>query len=160
MPTKKSKSSASRRSRSAARARSPRWLGWAIFVGLLVIAILAIYFQNRSAPLANTLPNESSPAQAYALISQGAIVIDIRQSGWFAQYRIPGSLNVPKDEVSRNLAMIPKGVNLVVIDDLGDQSAEVRDYLLRRGYPSVTIVIGGITGWIEQGLFVEGTFPY
>lgn len=152
--------SVARRSRPNRRARSSSWMGWLALAVLVMAAAIALYFQFRTPQIVNTLPDVVTPEQAAALISRGAVVIDIRSVGWYSTYRIPGSLNVPADQLEFNLKNIPRNVNLVIIDDLGDQAGAARDLLLRHGFTAVTAVYGGITEWIDQGFYVEGVFPY
>ena len=157
MPRKSSKPAA--RSRSRSRQALPDWAGWA-FAALLLLMVAVVVYMNTSKPqYTNSLADQVTPEQAYYMILDGAVVIDIRPAGEFAAWQIPGSLSVPLDRLEQNVAGVPRDVNLIVVDFMGVDAPRGRDILLRNGFHAVTAMQSGIEEWRLLGLPLLGTFP-
>jgi phage shock protein E len=85
------------------------------------------------------------PATDYAqLVSEGAIIVDVRSSGEFANGHIEGSINIPVDALASNLNKL-KDKNKVIITCCasGMRSAAAKGILKSNGY--ATVFNGG--GW-------------
>lgn len=89
-------------------------------------------------------------------------LFDVRGPGAYARGHVPGALNLPRRAISaERLAAVPAGT-LVVVYCAGphcngaDKAALA---LARLGRP-VKIMIGGITGWLDEGFaLAEGDAP-
>jgi len=137
----------------------PDWAGWT-FAALLILMVAAVVYMNTRTPrYTNNLPDTVTPEQAYYLILDGAIVVDVRPFEQFLVWQIPGSLSVPLDRLEDNVAGIPRGVNLVVVDYMGYDAPRGRDILLAHGFDAVTAIEGGIEEWRLQHFPLLGTFP-
>lgn len=73
-----------------------------------------------------------------ALLSEGALIIDVRTPGEFASGHIKGAVNIPVDQLSRNLAKL-KDKNQVIITCCasGMRSSSARGILQSKGYTRV-----------------------
>ena len=50
-----------------------------------------------------SLFGRKNPADIQTMLAQGAKVIDVRSPGEFAQAHVPGSINVPLDQLTRRI---------------------------------------------------------
>jgi rhodanese-related sulfurtransferase len=87
----------------------------------------------------------------------GFVVLDVRSPELYAAGHVPGAANLPHRRiVGRNLAGFPEGVLFVVYCSgphcNGADRAAVA--LARLGRP-VKKMIGGMTGWIDEGYEVD-----
>ena len=114
-----------------------------------------------TAPTPTPPPVVASPAaleltvsvtQAGALRDAGAFVLDVREPDEFAAGHIGGARLIPLGELPNRLAEVPRDKMIVVVCRTGHRSAQGRDILLGAGYPSVTSMATGMTGWIAAGL--------
>ena len=77
----------------------------------------------------------------------GALLLDVRTPEEFRAGRIPGSRNLPLQELERAPAVIGSGsVPLYLYCRSGNRSAAAARILRRMGYRNVTD-LGGISGW-------------
>jgi rhodanese-related sulfurtransferase len=108
------------------------------------------------AHFSSLLEFETDCADVHAAISAGHggfVVLDVRSPELFAVGHVPTAHNLPHGRVNeRNLAAYPAGTLFVVYCDgphcNGADRAAVR--LARLGRP-VKKMIGGVTGWIDDG---------
>lgn len=100
-----------------------------------------------------------SPAQAQALIAQGAPAVDVREPNEFAAGAIQGSINVPLGAIQQRggAALTEVGIdlsspNIVLVCRSGNRSgqacAALRGALGERGHN----LAGGVIAWANQGL--------
>jgi rhodanese-related sulfurtransferase len=83
----------------------------------------------------------------------GFVVLDVRSPASYAAGHVPGAVNLPHGRlIERNLAAHPQGTLFVVYcagpHCNGADRAALR--LARLGRP-VKTMIGGITGWLDEG---------
>ena len=77
----------------------------------------------------------------------GAVLVDVRTPEEYREGRIPGSRNVPLDELERTAEAVPdRNTPLFVYCLSGARSSRAALALRRMGYASVTN-IGGISGY-------------
>jgi rhodanese-related sulfurtransferase len=81
------------------------------------------------------------------------ILIDVRSPTMFAEGHVPGSINLPHGKMTASrMAEFPQGKLLVVYcagpHCNGANKAAMR--LARLGLP-VKLMIGGVTGWLDEG---------
>lgn len=91
-----------------------------------------------------------SPQQTSNLINQqDALVIDLRSGDAFRKGHIHGSENVPADKFDDELARLEKldGRPIILVCELGSQSAAVGRKLLAKKVKSVYRLKGGIDAW-------------
>ncbi|MDP4201279.1 MAG: rhodanese-like domain-containing protein [Bacteroidota bacterium] len=80
----------------------------------------------------------SPKADFKELVSQGAIILDVRSKGEFASGHIQGSINIPVDQLSGNLNKFKdKNRTIITCCASGMRSASAKGILLSRGYTSV-----------------------
>lgn len=80
-----------------------------------------------------------SPKTNYAqLVKEGALILDVRSRGEYSGGHIAGSVNIPVDELSRNLSKL-KDKNKVIITCCasGMRSASAKSMLVSNGFTKV-----------------------
>ena len=78
--------------------------------------------------------------------SDPPLVLDVREPWELEIVRLPGTLDIPMNEVPVRLSELPKERNIVVMCHAGGRSLNVARYLERLGY-RVSNLAGGIHAW-------------
>lgn len=114
------------------------------------------------AHFAAKLAFETDCSDVFSALSAGAtdfILLDVRSESAFAQMHAQGAQNLPHRQINATrMAQYPAGKTFVVYCagphcNGADQAAYK---IARLGYP-VKLMIGGITGWADEGLpFAQG----
>lgn len=94
-----------------------------------------------------------SPAEARALIAQGAMPVDIRPPDEFARGRVPGAVNVPVDRLDGLAAIAAPAV--VFHCRSGARTAAHRARLDAAAPCPAYLLDGGLDAWRRAGLPVE-----
>ena len=77
----------------------------------------------------------------------GAVLVDVRTPQEYREGHIPGSRNIPLQEISRSEPKLgPKDTPLFLYCRSGARSAQAASILRHMGYTNITN-IGGITAW-------------
>ncbi|MDX1441134.1 MAG: rhodanese-like domain-containing protein [Nitrosopumilaceae archaeon] len=79
---------------------------------------------------------------------ENVFLLDVRDKDEFSEYQIPGSVNIPLDNLfnSKSLEKIPKDIEIVTICPHGNRAMVASFALARAGIPSSTLQ-GGLTQW-------------
>ncbi len=95
-------------------------------------------------------------ATAVQLLSQGALCLDVRESGEHEAESLHGAINIPRGVVEFSIGEHPactdKSRTLLVYCKTGGRSALAAVSLQRLGYGNVVSLAGGIDAWRSQGL--------
>jgi|LakMenEpi03Aug12_release.lakeMendotaPanAssembly.Ray.scaffolds.fasta_scaffold117435_5 rhodanese-related sulfurtransferase len=77
----------------------------------------------------------SEPATDYAaLVKRGAMIIDVRTPGEFGSGHIKGSVNIPLDEIARNVPELKKKNKvLITVCRSGNRSGSAKSILEKGG---------------------------
>ena len=86
------------------------------------------------------------PAQARQLVSEGAVLVDVRSPGEFASGHIDGALNVPVQELSNRLGEIPEGRPVILYCLSGRRSAHAAEVLRKSGRKDI-YNLGAMSRW-------------
>jgi rhodanese-related sulfurtransferase len=71
------------------------------------------------------------------LKKNGAVLIDVRSAGEFANGNAPGTINIPLQELSSRLDQIPKSSPIVLCCASGTRSGMAKLLLLKNGFRNV-----------------------
>lgn len=82
------------------------------------------------------------PMDYKKLMSEGAIIVDVRTKGEFNSGHIKGSVNIPLDVLGNNLKKLDKNKSVITCCASGMRSASAKGILKSKGY---TAFNGG--GW-------------
>ncbi|MBX3271600.1 MAG: thioredoxin [Sandaracinaceae bacterium] len=101
--------------------------------------------------------SEVKPPELAALVGQGrAVPIDIRDAVSFARARIPGAVNVPRDDLtSRAGELRPTDGRVRVLYDRTTAGAKEAAEALREQGLDVAFLDGGLLHWEADGLPIE-----
>jgi rhodanese-related sulfurtransferase len=98
---------------------------------------------------------EVSPERASELAREGRELIDVRSPQEHEAGHIPGDRPVPFDRLKDEAKDLPNNQPIVLYCRSGDRSGAAVQALRASGYDAYSIE-GGILGWQEHGLPVEG----
>lgn len=76
-------------------------------------------------------------------------MLDVREPEEMADGVIPGSINIPMDDVELRLRELPTEREIVVICHVGMRSMYIAKMLKARGYDRVTNLKGGVDAWLR-----------
>jgi rhodanese-related sulfurtransferase len=101
---------------------------------------------------------EITAGEASDRVSQGAVVIDVREADDFAKEHARGALPLSKGVVELKIEQhVPDPATpIVCYCGGGSRSALVADNLKKMGYDNVASLIGGFKAWKEAGLPTDG----
>lgn len=112
----------------------------------------------NSAPRPDTTTPDGMPegqayrtvtADEFATVWPRATLVDVRSPEEHATAHVPGSLNIPLDDLPSRLADLPGGT-LYLMCGSGKRSSQAARILTGHGYQTVN-VSGGITEWYRAG---------
>lgn len=100
-----------------------------------------------------------SPAQLAARIEAGdaPLILDVRTPAEFSAGHIPGSINIPQDELGERLdaLALDPGDEIVVHCQSGRRASAAERTLREAGYTHVLDLEGHMQGWKAAGLPLE-----
>jgi molybdopterin/thiamine biosynthesis adenylyltransferase/rhodanese-related sulfurtransferase len=102
--------------------------------------------------------DEVDPAQARELASNGAVLVDVRETEEFSAGHIPGAKHVPRGYLESRIegAVPDRSRHLILYCASGNRSAYAARTLVEDlGYEHVESMRGGITLWKDHGYEVE-----
>ena len=116
---------------------------------LSIILLLVVMPFYAGAAIARNL----SPKEASSLVDQreDLYLLDVRTLGEYQQVRINGAQLIPIGQLVKRLAEVPKNRPVLVYCAVGSRSAQVVNYLARKGYPELYNLYGGIYSWAQKG---------
>ena len=79
-------------------------------------------------------------------------LLDVRTPGEYQQMRLADAHLIPIDQVTRRIDEIPKNRPVIIYCAVGSRSAQVFNFLARKGYQEVYNLDGGIYAWAQRGL--------
>lgn len=86
------------------------------------------------------------------------LIIDVRSRDEYTHRHLPGSINIPLDELSHNAENLPQQGSIYVICQSGRRSAQACDLLQRMGYKNAASIEGGLAAIDKAGGYiVQGT---
>jgi rhodanese-related sulfurtransferase len=93
------------------------------------------------------------PQEAFNLVNQRSdlYLLDVRTLGEYQKTRLEGARLIPIDQFAKRLSEVPKNRPILVYCAVGSRSAQVVNYLARKGYPEIYNLYGGIYAWAQKG---------
>ena len=71
------------------------------------------------------------------LVKQGAVILDVRNKNEFAGGHIKNSINIPLDQLEKNLSKFSKDKTIITCCASGMRSASAKSILQNNGYKNV-----------------------
>ncbi len=94
------------------------------------------------------------PQEAAQRLSDGAVMVDVREPEERAQARIPGSLFIPLRLVPQRFDELPRDRPLILQCAAGMRSQQAAQFLEAQGF-EVANLMHGIQGWYRMGNHVD-----
>ncbi len=86
-----------------------------------------------------------------SVVQDGAFLVDVRNPGEFADGHVKGSVNIPLDNLTREIAQFRDKKNIIVFCRSGNRSSMAKSLLEQQGFKNV---INGGT-WQNVAQFVH-----
>jgi phage shock protein E len=86
-----------------------------------------------------------------SVVAQGAFLVDVRSPGEFADGHVKGSVNIPLDNLTKEIAQFRDKQNIIVFCRSGNRSSMAKTLLEQQGFKNV---INGGT-WQNVAQFVH-----
>jgi phage shock protein E len=124
-----------------------------VLSSLLLVASLALFTGCQRAPSARASISGTELAQQIKT-GHAPVILDVRSEEEYKTGHIPGSRNVPIDQLASQLPSlgIAKSDEIVVHCELGGRAAKAEQVLASAGYEHVVDLQGHMKGWRESGL--------
>lgn len=100
-------------------------------------------------------PPAISAAEALRLVSDGALVVDVRRAFEFDRVHIPGAVHIPLEQLPRRCLELPEDRLLVTFCTGGLRSAGAANLLVENGLEAVNMS-GGLIQWRAAGGALTG----
>ena len=71
------------------------------------------------------------------LVSNGAVIVDVRTKGEYSQGHIKGSINIPLQSLSSQYQRLPKDKAVITCCASGMRSSQAKSFLKSHGYTEV-----------------------
>lgn len=93
-----------------------------------------------------------SPRELKARLDAGEAltVIDVRDDWEIQLASLPGTLNIPMDDLIESLDKVPKDQPVVIMCHTGGRSIQIAYWLRAQGYANVLNLSTGIEGWSQD----------
>lgn len=120
------------------------------------LVTLALVFAAATLAVAGVARNVT-PQDAHTLLKErrDVYLLDVRTVEEYQQFRLADAHLIPIDQLGRRLAELPKDRPILVYCAVGSRSAQVFNFLARRGYAEVYNLSGGIYAWAQRGYPVQ-----
>lgn len=113
-----------------------------------------------SATVKKDLPaaREVCPTTSRRLLSEGALLVDVREPAEVAQMAFAGceQLRIPLSEFERRWAEIPRDRDVILACAVGQRSLKATYWLMYQGYDRVMNMQFGMQRWAARGFPVTG----
>ena len=88
--------------------------------------------------------------QLAAAVNEGAVVVDVRERGEYAQVHVPGGVLIPMGQLTARMCELDKTVPVYVVCATGNRSSAMTDLLRAAGFEAYSVA-GGTQAWVAAG---------
>ena len=98
-------------------------------------------------------PANLGPDESFRLVQQRGdlFLLDVRTPMEYQQFRLANATLIPIDQLMNRMSELPHDRPILVYCAVGSRSAQVVNYLVRRGFSQVYNLYGGIYAWANRG---------
>lgn len=94
---------------------------------------------------------EVGAAEAHALLTDGALLVDVREQHEWDAGHADGAIHLPLSELEGRVGELPAGRRVVLICRSGARSMNAAKFLGQHGHDTVNLA-GGSRAWVAEGL--------
>lgn len=122
----------------------------------MIILAAGLLFAFASQAAGAVVRNLDAPG-ALSLLKQrpNVYLLDVRTPEEYRQGHLAGAHLIPIDQIAQRLGELPANQPILVYCAVGSRSAQVFNFLARRGYPEVYNLDGGIYAWAQNGYPIQ-----
>jgi len=84
------------------------------------------------------------------LVDNEVTLVDVREQWEFDICQIKGAILIPLGEIAKSYANLNKDSNIALYCHSGIRSMHVADFLLSKGFQSLSNLQGGIDAWAQE----------
>jgi rhodanese-related sulfurtransferase len=101
---------------------------------------------------------EVCPTTTRRLISQGALLVDVRERAEIDRlaFDVPDIVALPLSELEQRFSELSRDRELVLACAVGERSLKAAYFLMYQGYTRVANMEGGLAKWVCKGFPVKG----
>ncbi|MBP9694031.1 MAG: rhodanese-like domain-containing protein [Alphaproteobacteria bacterium] len=77
--------------------------------------------------------------------------IDVRSPAEYEDFHLPGTINIPLDQLVENVGELGQDKTLITICAKGIRSAKASEFLLAIGFDTLNLE-GGLDNWLSAGM--------
>lgn len=96
-------------------------------------------------------PADAPPREAYRMVRDGALLLDVRERHEFSAGHAPGAVHLPLGQLAVSHGRLPRDQRIVTVCRSGNRSKTAARTLRKLGYDVVNLA-GGMTAWQQAGL--------
>lgn len=89
-------------------------------------------------------------AEAQTLLSDGALLLDVRRDDEWRAGRAPNAVHIPLDQLQDRVGEVPADRRVVAVCRSGSRSAQATRYLRQLGHDAINLD-GGMQAWQRAG---------
>ena len=92
-------------------------------------------------------------AEKLNTLAESEIILDVRGRDEYGSGHVPGSVNIPYDEIVSHIDLLRQYTHLYIYCKSGGRSGFASDVLFKMGLTQVTCISGsGMPDWVVAGL--------
>lgn len=101
---------------------------------------------------------EVCPTTTRRLLSQGALLVDVREPNEVAalSFDVDSVVNIPLSQFEQRWSELPRDRELVLVCETGGRSLKATYFLQYQGFERVANMGGGLVKWMTKGFPVKG----
>ncbi|WP_264435017.1 rhodanese-like domain-containing protein [Flavobacterium agricola] len=84
------------------------------------------------------------------VLKNNAFLVDVRSAAEFAEGNVPGSVNIPLDQIEKQLSKLKQHKNIIVFCRSGNRSGQAKTILEQNGFTDV--INGGTWQQIKEAI--------
>ncbi|MFN2297445.1 MAG: rhodanese-like domain-containing protein [Anaerolineales bacterium] len=144
----------SSRRRRTSRNTRPFFILVLIIVSVIVVGALIAQLAGGSFYV-----QEIEPQDVPAMVSNGAIIVDVRLHEDYVAGHIENSLWIPLEELELRMSELPTDRTIITVCRTGARSAQAFHILQEAGFPNIASLKGGMEAWVAAGYSLQTGEP-
>jgi rhodanese-related sulfurtransferase len=106
-----------------------------------------------------TEAREVCPTTAHRMMSEGALIVDVREPAEVARVGYAGGdvVNMPLSQFEERWQEIPRDRDVILACAVGERSLKATYFLMYQGYDRVMNMRPGIARWVARGFPITGS---